>query len=215
MHETTVVIPIKSFRTGWSRLAGHLDDRHRRSLAVTVADRVIAAAGALPVLIVTNDDGVRDWATMHRLATLAPVAPGLNRAVGDALAHLESGHLDGPDGAGPDGADVDPVLRALVVHADLPLASDLSVAVGAGDEVIIVTDRHDDGTNLLSIPLRRGFEVSYGVGSAARHRSEAARLGLGVTTITDPELSWDLDTPEDLDHPQIQELLERVLGAIP
>lgn len=206
MGETTVVIPIKSFRTGWSRLAGHLDDRHREALAMTVADRVVAAAGARPVLVVTDDDGVRSWAIAHGVSLLAPGGAGLDLAVDAALAHLRSA---------PPETGSDRPTRALIAHADLPLATDLSIADGAGDEVIIVTDRHDDGTNVLSIPLDRAFRVAYGVGSAARHRAQATSCGLPVRTIIDAALSWDLDTPDDLHHPQIQALLGQILGATP
>jgi len=200
-----VVIPIKSFRTGWSRLAGHLDDGHRERLAVAVADLVVRAASGLPTLVVTDDAGVEDWASGAGLATLAPGGGGLDRAVESALAHLDAG----------DRARHHPARRAVVVHADLPLAADLTPFVGSGESVLIVTDRHRDGTNILSIPRGRGFRVAYGIGSAERHRAEAVRLGLGVETVLDPALSWDLDTPEDLDHPEIRALLDRIAGVIP
>ena len=92
--------------------------------------------------------------------------------------------------------------RAIISHGDLPLATDLTwLADGpVPGEVVIVPDRHGDGTNVLSVPLPlpAGFRFRYGVGSAAAHREEADTCRLPARTVVDERLGWDLDTPADL-----------------
>ena len=105
---------------------------------------------------------------------------GLNAAVTDGVAALaEAG-----------------VASAIVAHADLPHALDLTGL--AGDGVILVPDRREDGTNVLTVPTDAGFTFAYGPGSFARHVAEAERLGLAVRAVRDARLGWDVDVPEDL-----------------
>jgi 2-phospho-L-lactate guanylyltransferase len=94
----------------------------------------------------------------------------------------------------------DGVERAIVAHADLPLATTLGwLADFPG--VTLVPDRRCDGTNVTAVPTGSGFEFSYGGGSFARHRAEAARLGLPARLVSDPFLAWDVDLPGDLAWP--------------
>jgi 2-phospho-L-lactate guanylyltransferase len=72
---------------------------------------------------------------------------------------------------------------------------------GGPQVVTLVPDRHGDGTNVVVLPAGCGFRFAYGPGSFARHRAEAARLGLAVEVVHDPHLGWDVDHPADLDLP--------------
>ena len=64
----------------------------------------------------------------------------------------------------------------------------------------LVPDRRLDGTNVLASPPTPGFAFAYGAGSFARHRAEAARLGLPAR-IVPTRLAWDVDLPADLAWP--------------
>ncbi|MGI8756948.1 MAG: hypothetical protein ACR2MB_14040, partial [Acidimicrobiales bacterium] len=90
--------------------------------------------------------------------------------------------------------------RVVVAHADLPLATGLAHVIGT-DGVVLVPDRHTDGTNVISLPAGSGFVFAYGPGSFARHRGEAKRLGLTVDIRDDLALGWDVDFPADLRLP--------------
>lgn len=183
------VIPVKAFAAAKLRLAPALAPDARRRLARSMAEHVIAAAAPMPVTIVCDDDEVASWATA--LGVLVEWTPGLG--------------LDGAVEAGVAAADRAGAERVLVAHADLPLAADLPAFVGA-DGVVIVPDRHGDGTNVIVVPAGSGFRFAYGPRSAARHRAEAVRLGLAVHEIRDPRLGWDVDLPGDLDLPSADEL---------
>ena len=184
------MVPVKAFSKAKARLADVLSPAERADLARSMATVVVGAAGALPVVIVCDDDAVRTWAEALGVEVLWTPGLGLNGAVAAGIAHLAAGGFD----------------RAVVAHADLPLATDLSVVLGhEGPAVVIVPDRHGDGTNVLSVPTDAGFELAYGPGSCAAHAAEADRLGFEVLVLADPRLGWDVDRPEDLDLPTFEE----------
>ncbi len=184
-------MPIKSFSAAKGRLAERLGATERRGLAEAMASRVLAAAHPLEVHVVCDDPEVAVWAADRGAGTIEG-GPGLDRAVSVGLNTL------GARG----------VRRVVVAHGDLPLAEELaSLADAPGGGVVIVTDRHGDGTNVLSVPTGVGFTVAYGPGSRRRHIAEARRLDLTVTVIGDGPLCWDVDVPDDLTGP-VAELLE-------
>jgi 2-phospho-L-lactate guanylyltransferase len=179
-----VLIPVKSFTEAKVRLADALPAAERAALARAMGARVIAAAGALPVSVVCDDEEVRAWAIDHGAAVIWRPGVGLNGAVTDGVLRLaESGAIE-----------------VIVAHADLPLADDLARLAGFAG-VTFVPDRHGDGTNVLCVPTGVDFRFAYGPGSFARHRDEADRLALPYRVLRDPRLGWDVDVPADLDLP--------------
>jgi 2-phospho-L-lactate guanylyltransferase len=181
-----VLIPVKAFAQAKRRLAPVLDHEARAALARSMAEQVVRSAGSLPVAVVCDDEAVRRWATELGAEVIWTPALGLNGAVEAGVAHLAAAGID----------------RAVVAHADLPLATDLTW-VARGDGVTLVPDRHGDGTNVASVPTAAGFRFAYGAGSCARHEAEARRLGLSVRVVTDERLGWDVDTPDDLRLPDL------------
>jgi len=190
---THVLVPVKAFHEAKVRLSPVLDDAARALLARLMADVVLAAARPLPTAVVCDDQAVADWARAAGAEVLWRPGRGLNGAVEDGVAHLaEAG-----------------AARVVVAHADLPLAGDLaSVADGDDDGVVVVPDRRDDGTNVISVPAGAGFRFAYGPGSCARHLAEARRLGLAVEVRRDDRLAWDVDVPDDLRHPEVERLVQ-------
>lgn len=179
-----VVIPVKGFHAAKLRLAPALSPEARAVLARQMATRVIQAAGDLPVIVVCEDEVVRDWAI--EAGATVHWTPGLG--------------LDGAVAAGVEVAADTGAERVVVAHADLPLATGLGHVVGRTG-VLLVPDRRADGTNVLAVPAGSGFRFKYGPGSFLRHQAEATRLGLLVEVRADVELGWDVDIPDDLNLP--------------
>ena len=75
-----VVIPIRAFRSGNARLAAALDADQRAQLALVMAECVVAAAGTLPVAVVTADAEVREWATAAGTTVVPDPERGLDGA---------------------------------------------------------------------------------------------------------------------------------------
>jgi 2-phospho-L-lactate guanylyltransferase len=152
--------------------------QQRAELARRMAERVLAAAGSMPVTVACDDDDVAAWARSRGASVAWVPGTDLNGAVTAAVAALD--------------ADL-----AVVAHADLPKAEDLA-AVIVEHGIALVPDRRRDGTNVLCLPRDCGFEFQYGPGSFDRHVAEAARVGLRVTVLELPDLMWDVDEPGDL-----------------
>lgn len=180
----SVLVPVKAFAQAKLRLAGAYDPATRAELARAMAARVLRAAAPLPVVVVCDDEEVWAWAEREGAEVLWTPGLGLNGAVEAGVAHLRRRGVD----------------RAIVAHADLPLATELAWLAGFPG-VTLVPDRRRDGTNVACVPTDAGFRFAYGAGSFAAHRAEATRLGLLTRLVADERLSWDVDLPGDLSPP--------------
>jgi len=181
-----VLLPVKAFGDAKARLADALTPAERIVLARTMAEVVAKAAQSHPTWVVCDDRDVAQWAHQNGLEVLWKPGRGLNGAVTEGVADLA--HLD--------------FARVIVSHADLPHAQNFDVVLAnEQNEVVIVPDRHNDGTNVICLPASSGFVFSYGPGSFNRHQLEAQRLGLPLRIERDERLGWDIDRPDDLEPP--------------
>lgn len=178
-----VVLPLRSFLLGKVRLATELDERARADLGRRLAERVADAAAPFPVVVVTSAPEVRRWADDRGHDVLD-----------------DPGSLDLAARRGVDHFAAAGIGRVLVAHGDLAYARSLRRLADDGNRpvVALVPCHRDDGTNVLAVPADAPFRFSYGPGSFRRHAAEARRLRLGVRVIRDPDLAFDVDTPDDL-----------------
>jgi 2-phospho-L-lactate guanylyltransferase len=184
MSRAAVVIPIRSFEAGKSRLGGRLDPARRADLLRAMAETVVAAATPLPVAVVSNAREVRAWAAALGLPVID-----------------DPGSLDLAAAAGFAWAGATGFERVVVAHADLPLARSLAPVVADGPRPIVtaVPCHRDDGTPVLSLPTTAtGFVFAYGPGSFRRHAAAARAAGLAFRVRRDGRLGRDVDAPEDL-----------------
>ena len=179
---TAVVVPIKSFELAKGRLAEVMTAQARAALAKRCAEAVLRAASPLAVFVVCDDEQVASWAHSNGATVVAAVRPGLNEAAAAGRAAALAAGCE----------------RVLVVHSDLPMPEPLAPLADEPGDVVIVPDRHRDGTNALLVPASGEFAFRYGRGSFAAHQAEAAARGWAVTVASRPDLALDLDTPDDL-----------------
>jgi 2-phospho-L-lactate guanylyltransferase len=189
--EAGVVIPVRSFTRGKSRLAGALahDATAHEAFVRDLADRAADAAAGHATAVVTSAPEVVAWATDRGLAVI-PDGGSLDAAATDGRAWaLDRG-----------------CTRVVVVHADLPDIASLELVDGDGDApvAVIVPCHRDDGTPVLSVPVHSvggaaPFAFSYGPGSFARHCAAAQAAGLELRVVRDPALAFDVDGPDDLE----------------
>ena len=185
-----VLVPVKAFTNAKARLVAVLGDADREALARWMSARVLAAAGELPTYVACDDEQVAAWATEHGASILWHPGVGLNAAVHNSVAELrEAGVTD-----------------VVVAHGDLPRARSLVSLIEPG-MLTLVPDRRDDGTNVIALPTNMPFNFAYGPGSFHRHLADAIAAGLPVRVRRDPLLALDIDTPSDLAHPLVQEVL--------
>lgn len=182
-HSAGVVVPVRSFTSGKSRLDRLLDGPYRAWLLAEMAERVVAAAASLPLVVVTSAEEVRSWADARGLEVID-----------------DPGHLDGAAAAGVRWVAGRRLARAVIAHADLPLAESLAALVRDGGRPVVtaVPCHRDDGTPVLSVPTGVPFRFAYGSGSFRRHAAEARRRGLAFRVLRDATLAHDVDVPEDV-----------------
>ncbi len=232
----TAVVPLRDGASGKSRLATALEPAARRRLVVALARHVLGvladAASVGRVVVVTADvdfarevldDGpgpvgspssTRHFELPRRRRTVDVIAeppgrPGLNAALEHARRHVAG---DAGDADGPDGPDAD---RLLVVHADLPLLTpaDVDAVATARADVVVATDRHGTGTNLLAVPRVGDHAFRFGAGSRAAHEAEAARHGLRAAVVLRPGTAADLDTIDDVAELPLA-VRDRLVGTV-
>lgn len=180
------VVPVRSPREGKSRLSGVLSVARRSALVQSMLARVLTALrGARHIdhiVIVSPEDRVE---VPTGVELLQDHGTGLNGAVRLAQQSL-TGRFD----------------AMLVVAADAPQVTseelDRLIDRATAEQVVVVPDRHGEGTNALWMTLPSTLFPQYGVGSAEAHVEAAIKLGLRVTRIEIPGLSHDVDVPDDL-----------------
>jgi len=190
--EAAVLVPVKSFHVAKRRLAGQLPADERERLARWMAERVIAAAGALPVFVACDDERVAEWAESRGAYVSWGPGLGLNGSIDQGVDMISGKGID----------------HVIVAHGDLPLPHAVP-AVARDGHVVIVPDRRRDGTNVLSRPTSLQLRAEYGAASFARHLASALATGAPVTVRFDPHLAIDVDTIADCAHPEVAPLLKR------
>lgn len=190
VSSAALVMPLKSFGSGKGRLSPVLDAAGRERLSRECAERVVAAAAGLAVVVVTDDaNDVREWAHLRSIDCIAQSTTGLNGAVADGVAWARTRGF----------------AHAVVAHSDVPLACDVRRFIDEGN-VVIVPDAANDGTNLMSLPTDATFTFHYGPGSFRLHVDEAMLRGFAPRIALSDEWSLDLDNPEDLNDKRIREV---------
>lgn len=188
--DAAVLIPVKDFRQAKARLAHVLSPGERNRLARWTAERVAAAATPLPIFVACDDDDVAAWAEANGATVLWRPGMGLNAAVHSGIATLANAGIE----------------HVIVAHSDLASPAPLANLVVSGG-IVLVPDSRYDGTNVIAVPTRAGFQPAYGSQSFRRHLAHAISLGLPVRVHRDARLALDIDTPADLAHPLVAKVL--------
>lgn len=141
------------------------------------------------VIVVSDDPEVTEMAELQdaRVSFFMPrIAGDLNAALKGALAQAQADHVKA----------VVPTDLVLLGRAEL---DGLVAGLRADPRITIVSDCHQTGTNLLLLPPgTEQFCFSFGVGSFARHVTEALRLGCTPRRVEESAAAFDLDTAQDL-----------------
>ncbi|MBV1917721.1 MAG: 2-phospho-L-lactate guanylyltransferase [Sphingomonadaceae bacterium] len=181
------IIPIKAGADAKSRLAGVLDAPEREALVRAMLAHVVSAAQASRMISRICLVGPSRLGMPEDIPLLADPGNGLNPAVQSAFAQVA---LEGPS-------------RVIIIAADLPAVTpqelDLLAAPPAST-IAIAPDRHETGTNAISLPLpaARDFIFAFGEDSFAKHKAEAEKHGLKAEIIFGHGLERDVDEPEHL-----------------
>jgi 2-phospho-L-lactate/phosphoenolpyruvate guanylyltransferase len=205
---TIAILPVKSFGAAKQRLAPALGAGSRQALALAMFSDVLASLRRVPgldaVAVVTADRFAEAAALGERVQVVRDTEEaGQSAAALIGIAHARTRGFD----------------RVLLVPGDTPLLDPGEVAVllrRAREQrlgLVVVPDRHGEGTNALLLSPPEGVEPSFGPGSRARHVAAAQAAGVACAVEELPSLLLDVDTDEDL--ALLAATLERRRGHAP
>jgi 2-phospho-L-lactate guanylyltransferase len=190
---TVAIIPVKRFEDAKQRLAPSVQLGNRRALVESMFSDAMLALRRVPsidqIFVVTSDPVASQIAAGHDTIVVEDTASS----------HSEAAQL-GIVRALATGA-----ARALLVPGDCPLIdpAELEQLIARPvpeRSVLIVPDRHGDGTNALLLTPPDAMTPAFGEGSRKRHTELAIAQGATPEVVGVPSLALDIDTPEDLDE---------------
>jgi 2-phospho-L-lactate guanylyltransferase len=183
---TAAILPVKSFGAAKQRLGSLLGSGSRHALAQAMFQDVLASLrkveGIEQIVVVASEPSVAAEEHVVLLEDTAQDGQSAAAAIGIQWA-VESGFE-----------------RVLLVPGDTPLLAvdEVEALLAATEDVVIVPDRHDTGTNGLLLRPPTAIEPSFGPDSLARHTAAAKAAGVSHRVERVASLIFDVDTSDDL-----------------
>lgn len=201
MQSIWVVLPIKRLSQTKSRLMPVLSPTERADLTRHLAAHTLSILQQVPevagMVIVSRDEEMQRLGAQFGARCVAEAAnSGLNTAVSTGYQFVRQ----------------QKATHALILPSDLPLleANDVTAVcqLAHAQKIVIASDKIEEGTNALLLPVGLPFVFQYGRSSYQKHRSAAQRLALTLQIVQRTNLQFDLDTVQDwadYQHLQTQE----------
>jgi len=191
-----LIVPIKPFTEGKSRLAYSLPVSERARLSRQLFRHVITQALGTTmlsgVLVVSRDPTVLDGFQAPQLQQ----TPQLHYVAEDGH-DLNQAISQGRQDAIRRGADA-----ILVLPADLPRLQSSDIATlyeqALDTKGIVIVPSEDNGTNALLIRPPHAINFAFGHNSFLHHRLAAQLANLPCRIVDSPHLRFDVDLPTDL-----------------
>lgn len=185
-----LLMPVKPFAEGKSRLAAVLSVAERAALNHQlfhhVLQQALAAEVLAGVLVISRDAGVLAQAEAAGVATVVEEAAELNLALNQA--RRQALCL---------GADA-----ILVLPSDLPLLQVADIQqlyrLGYSAPSMVIAPSRGGGTGALLLHPPGVIPFAFGLHSFQRHQTLAQAAGVTCQVYDSPTLAFDLDQPEDL-----------------
>ncbi|MCU0513050.1 MAG: 2-phospho-L-lactate guanylyltransferase [Anaerolineae bacterium] len=188
------VIPVKPLNRAKSRLEKVLSPEQRHDLATMMFRQVLSVTTATPqitgTMVISRDTRAIGIAREFGAKTIqessySDLNPALERATG-VIRAWRAGAM-------------------LILPADLPFitAADLAAVVNRGHDIssiVIATDHHRNGTNVLLVRPPGLIGYAYGPGSFERHLAMAAQVRAQVSLYESEQTLLDIDEPDDLEQ---------------
>jgi 2-phospho-L-lactate guanylyltransferase len=182
-----IAIPVKSLLRAKRRLSPVLSPMERGVLTLAMLEDVLDATLAQQgwtTWVISPDEAVLEVAVRRGARSIAEERGPLSGAV----RQVEQEAIK----AGADALAIVPGDIAFVT------TEAVTAALQTLGPVVLAPAHTDGGTNLLLRRPPRAIPARFGKSSYERHVEAAAQKGLPAATVHMPELSYDLDTPDEL-----------------
>lgn len=190
MTENWAVIPVKGLTESKTRLSTYLQGDKRRILVEALLDDVLSSIIRSRVygtiIVISPDENVASRIQPPEVSFLKQTGIGLNRAVEQAIRLATLEHAS----------------SLTTVLADIPLVepSDFKEIVGLGSpgRRVAMAPSMKGGTNVMLTSPPGVVFPGYGRWSYSKHLRRAQVGGISAYSLSNPRLSFDIDTMSDL-----------------
>ena len=188
---TCAVLPVKRFDDAKQRLDRTLNAGTRRALAEAMVSDVLhglrRAQRVDKVIVVTGESGAEALARAYDAESIPDDDRGHSHAARSGVDWALERSYD----------------RVLLVPGDCPAldpheVDELVEGGMSAPDVVIVPDRHGEGTNALLLAPPDAIAPSFGPGSRARHERAAEAAGARWRIVEPRSLVLDVDTADDI-----------------
>ena len=187
------IIPVKPFSKGKSRLSAALTDDERLALNKIMFSHVLRVAISTPkideVIVISRDSNALDMA---------------EKTGAHAILEEDESTLNGALETARKAASVLEASALLILPSDLAKigSKDLEIIIQSNSpdtsSVVIAPDTKLSGTNVLLLQPPDIIPFSFGKNSFPKHQEDANKAGCKVTILERPNLTFDVDEPNDL-----------------
>jgi 2-phospho-L-lactate guanylyltransferase len=185
------IVPVKPLNRSKSRLSTVLNIEQREVLSREMLERTLGILKQVEtisdILVVSRDTAALKQIRQFGVQTLQESGtPELNDSLTRATQVVGSWNAS----------------AVLIVASDIPLleTDDIEGIISLAEyspAVVIATDRHRDGTNIMLVSPPGLIPYRYGAGSFHRHVEEVLAAGVEPAHFHSPTIELDVDTPED------------------
>ncbi len=183
------VLPVKAPENAKQRLNGRLSAAAREHLARAMFEEVLfmlgRAKGIDRLAVATSDRQIMDQTRASGALVLEEKA--------------QHSHSRSAAWAARQAAEMG-ARKVLLLPIDIPLVQPSEIELLARSELAIVPSEDGTGTNALVLTPPDAIAPRFGPGSFQAHTDQARAQGLQMQVLRPPGITFDLDTPEDLDE---------------
>ena len=182
-------MPFKGARGAKRRLGRVLGASEREGLVLAmvrdVLGALVASDGLDGIVVVSRDDGGRRLADEFGVEVFADSASDLSGAVAEASEHVRTSCA---------------ASGTLFVPGDVPLIApdDVAAILAGHQQVTLVPDASDIGTNALATSPPNAFDYLFDGKSFKPHLAAAKSAGLETRVVRRPAFGIDVDTVAEL-----------------
>ncbi len=195
-----IIVPVKPFNEGKSRLAACISPQQRRALNRELLTRTLAAINQAhldaEILVVSRDTNALAAAKRAGSRALAEESQPYSPSDTDSEPQLNAALTQAARYAATHGAT-----KVLILPTDIPnlTAEDVRTMASPSnpDPQIIIAPSRDGGTNALLLQPAQAIPFAFGPDSFQRHQRLAAEAGIPVQVVESDSLLFDIDLPED------------------
>jgi 2-phospho-L-lactate/phosphoenolpyruvate guanylyltransferase len=190
MTENWAVIPVKGLTESKTRLSAHLQGDKRRilveALLEDVLSSIIRSKAYGTIMVISPDENVGSRIRQPEVSFRKQSGMGLNRAVEQANRLATLGHAN----------------SLTTILADIPLVEPGDfreiVSLGSPGRRVVMAPSMKGGTNVMLTSPPGVVSPGYGRWSYSKHLRRAQLNGISAYSLSNPRLSFDIDTMNDL-----------------